>query len=79
MRDFHFRLIYFLIICFVIYENYKVSQENAELNEVINLQNRAIQMQNILIEYQKKSTDLIETDQNLFYNPLNRNSNKNPI
>lgn len=78
MKDFSFRLIYFLIICFVIYENYSLNNKISELEEIIHLQNRAIKMQNLLLDY-KDSKNLIETDDNGFYNPLNQNFKKLPI
>jgi hypothetical protein len=72
VRDFVFRLIYFLIISFLIYENHKASKEIFELKETIYTQDKAIKLQNRLIEVQKKIyLNYIETNEGKYYNPLN--------
>tara|TARA_B100001094_G_C18164242_1_gene791096 strand:- start:1137 stop:1373 length:237 start_codon:yes stop_codon:yes gene_type:complete len=75
VKDFLFRFLYFIIIFFLIYESYSLNNEILELKETIYIQDRAIKIQNLLLDY-KKPQNLIETNDNEFYNPLNPNSKK---
>lgn len=79
MNNLLFKIIYFGIVLFLIYQNHNLSKKSYDLEETIYLQNRAIEMQNILINYYQKNPNFLERSNDLFYNPLNKKRNNEPI
>ena len=79
MSNLFFKVLCFSIILFLIYQNHNLSKKSYDLKETIYLQNRAIEMQNILINYYQKNPNFLERSDDFFYNPLNKKRNNKPI
>ena len=79
MSNLFFKVLYFSIILFLIYQNHKLNQTIHKLEDTMILQDRAIQMQNVLINFYKKNPNFMERNDGFYYNPLHQKENNQPI